>query len=357
MSHDYCKCKGCGKPVMEHVMNHTEKGSYCDACYRRLGLEPSDEDLGFKICSICGKKFLKRNFKTAYPDDVCGYCGEASLQTARTGEVKEVRDVPFYSEANQLRDVVLGFIHDREDKRVGMRVWHRQTNTVESVRIPMTDAYFWNVNFHGGTPVAKCCAVADFPVLYLPEGVVGSPLQPGVKLASKVAGAWVLGEHVDGRIRLISVGGLVKDVTKATALGYLTQYGIANAYADGANILAKQVGSFPVIKPVATFSIYQLKAGEEHRYRRFISYDTLLRQGEKPDIKNYDKVYSGVLAAGDTLDSIYMRFNINRPADFKGRSLSMSDVIVYPKNGVATAYYVDDLGFRECPEFLVSQTR
>ena len=51
------------------------------------------------------------------------------------------------------------------------------------------------------------------------------------------------------------------------------------------------------------------------------------------------------------VDSIYERFNLQHPADFRGHSLSVSDVIVMHQNGQDQAYYVDSFGFKQVPEF------
>ena len=69
------------------------------------------------------------------------------------------------------------------------------------------------------------------------------------------------------------------------------------------------------------------------------------------DSRNYTFVYSGALSPGDTLDSIYERFNLQHPADFRGHSLSVSDVIVLHQNGQDQAFYVDSFGFQQVPEF------
>lgn len=100
-----------------------------------------------------------------------------------------------------------------------------------------------------------------------------------------------------------------------------------------------------------TFTIYQLKSGDDNHYRRFISYGMLDSQGEKPDIKNYDSIYSGKMEQSVTLENIYQEFNINPPEDFKGHSLSMSDIIVVEAAGAYTANYVDTFGYTNCPDF------
>ena len=65
--------------------------------------------------------------------------------------------------------------------------------------------------------------------------------------------------------------------------------------------------------------------------------------------------YSAPLAPETSLEDIYTRFNIDHPKDFKGHSLSVSDVVVLHQNGQDTAHYVDSVGFRQVPEFLQEQ--
>jgi hypothetical protein len=67
-------------------------------------------------------------------------------------------------------------------------------------------------------------------------------------------------------------------------------------------------------------------------------------------------VYAGDLKnAGDTqdrLDDLYQTFNIDRPEDFGGHSLSVSDIVALRQNGVVSCHYVDSRGFKELPGFL-----
>lgn len=54
-----------------------------------------------------------------------------------------------------------------------------------------------------------------------------------------------------------------------------------------------------------------------------------------------------------SLDEIYRRFNMEIPADYKGHSLSMGDIVVFRQDGQQTAYYVDEgAEYRQVPEFL-----
>ena len=104
-----------------------------------------------------------------------------------------------------------------------------------------------------------------------------------------------------------------------------------------------------------TFSIYQLKRGDETRDLRFEPYDRLTAAGHTVDPANYDLIYSAPLAPGTSLEAIFTRFNIDHPKDFKGHSLSVSDVVVLHQNGQDTAHYVDSIGYRRTPEFLQPQ--
>ncbi len=105
----------------------------------------------------------------------------------------------------------------------------------------------------------------------------------------------------------------------------------------------------------ATYSIYQLKRDENMRDYSFASMDELNRRGLTVNPDNYEKVYEAPKTAEDTLDSIYYRFNMEHPADFRGHSLSVSDVIVFHENGVDTAHYVDSYGFTAVPDFVTAK--
>lgn len=104
-----------------------------------------------------------------------------------------------------------------------------------------------------------------------------------------------------------------------------------------------------------TFSIYQLKDGNETLDYRFEPLDSIHRNGLSVDPANYELVYTAPLTERDDLESIYARFNLDRPADFKGHSLSVSDIVVLHQDGTDTAYYCDRAGFSQVPEFLQEQ--
>ena len=73
---------------------------------------------------------------------------------------------------------------------------------------------------------------------------------------------------------------------------------------------------------------------------------------ENPTQENPTLENAAPLTAGTTLEDIYRTFNVDHPADFKGHSLSVSDVVVLHQNGQNTAHYCDSVGFQQVPEFL-----
>ena len=79
-------------------------------------------------------------------------------------------------------------------------------------------------------------------------------------------------------------------------------------------------------------------------------------QTVKPE--NYELVYSASLPQADVrdqaavLESLYARFNLDRPEDFHGHSLSVSDVIALKQNGRLSCYYTDSFGFQKLPDFI-----
>lgn len=101
-----------------------------------------------------------------------------------------------------------------------------------------------------------------------------------------------------------------------------------------------------------SFSIYQLRNEDSTRDYRFEPYDRLQAADLTVDKANYTEVYAAPLTAGTTLEDIYRTFNVDYPANFKGHSLSVSDVVVLHQNGQDTAHYCDSVGFQQVPEFL-----
>ena len=106
-----------------------------------------------------------------------------------------------------------------------------------------------------------------------------------------------------------------------------------------------------------TFTIYQLKGGPETRDYRFEAYESLQEAGLAVDRQNYDLVYTAPLDGKTTLEDIYRTFNLDRPADFTGHSLSVSDVVVLTRSGKEEAHYCDSFGFTPVPEFFLQREK
>lgn len=131
-----------------------------------------------------------------------------------------------------------------------------------------------------------------------------------------------------------------------------------------------KTGQNPRELPENGFAIYQLKPDPRYHSLRFASLSELRslsrKKGNHADAalgvteSRYDLVYTGALsptlAAHRTpeaiLEGLYTRFNLNRPDDFHGHSLSLSDVIALNLNGKMECYYTDSFGFYKLPAFL-----
>lgn len=106
-----------------------------------------------------------------------------------------------------------------------------------------------------------------------------------------------------------------------------------------------------------TYRIYQLKSMEEMPENHDISFTKMLTLEAHnlpfPDISRFDEVYSGNLSdisgttASEKLESLFAKFNIAHPADFRGHSLSVGDVVVFSSDGKNKAFFVDAVGFKD----------
>ena len=109
-----------------------------------------------------------------------------------------------------------------------------------------------------------------------------------------------------------------------------------------------------VEKAQGTFKIYQLPSGEKYHGVRFESMDRLKADGVQLNKDDYELMYEGEVGefrGNATLEALFAQFNNDRPDDFFGHSLSVSDVIVISVDGKDTAYFCDSFGFTEMPEF------
>ena len=104
------------------------------------------------------------------------------------------------------------------------------------------------------------------------------------------------------------------------------------------------------------YAILQLKRMGETDDIRFMPYDSLKSYDKLPDINFYDTMDTGPIAtkskdADIICESLFVKFNTDRPEIFNGHSLSVSDVIALKMQEDVKYYYVDSFGFKELPGF------
>lgn len=126
--------------------------------------------------------------------------------------------------------------------------------------------------------------------------------------------------------------------------------------------LEKRMQEYPQIKSLKEaklllgtenrYGIYQITDDSPGREYEFMDLNFIERHGYQVKKEDYELIYSDKMFYGDTLDSLYEKFNIAHPADYTGHSLSVSDIVVLNENGNVKAYFVDSISFRELPDFL-----
>lgn len=100
------------------------------------------------------------------------------------------------------------------------------------------------------------------------------------------------------------------------------------------------------------YAIYQIGEATKGRAYQFMGMDFVNSHDMKVEASDYEYVYGGRLSEGETLDSLYEKFNLHHPEGYEGHSLSVSDVVVLQREGTTKAYYVDSFGFTELPDFV-----
>lgn len=134
---------------------------------------------------------------------------------------------------------------------------------------------------------------------------------------------------------------------------------LKNVYGDQLN--EKDLEKMFLANPADAFAIYQLRLHESTHDHRFMAMSQLQAAGLTVERTNYEMIYAGVLhqnsgkAVSELLNDIFYRFNMERPEDFHGHSLSVSDIVALKVNGNVTAHYVDRYGWQELQGFLSDQ--
>lgn len=104
--------------------------------------------------------------------------------------------------------------------------------------------------------------------------------------------------------------------------------------------------------PGDAYAVMQLKGSAPAELR----YTGLNYLSQPPSPGNYDILYTGPIACTQnqsaTLENLFEIFNTNRPGDFTGHSLSVSDIIALKQDGVVSYHYCDNVGFQELPGFM-----
>ena len=103
--------------------------------------------------------------------------------------------------------------------------------------------------------------------------------------------------------------------------------------------------------PTDAMAIYQLRRDAPVELR-FASLDRL---SAPPDPANYEAVYTREVYPDDDtgriLENFFYIFNDERPGDFVGHSLSVSDIVALKQDGKVSYHYCDSMGFQELPAF------
>lgn len=98
------------------------------------------------------------------------------------------------------------------------------------------------------------------------------------------------------------------------------------------------------------FELYQIKPTSESRKYMYMGIDLLDRMGWEVNKNRYTLMYTDKISDRITPDDIFVRFNRDIPRNFRGRAMSVSDILVMYINGKKTTYYVDGFGFEELPD-------
>lgn len=128
----------------------------------------------------------------------------------------------------------------------------------------------------------------------------------------------------------------------------------SNHIAHVADSVKEQEVSYQGIPPT-TYEILQIKDKSNGGAYRFMGMNYVKRKGLSVNYSDYESRYKGELKPGESLDTLYERFNLYHPEGFTGHSLSVSDVIVIEDVTEKKAFYVDSVGFTKVDDFFVER--
>ena len=108
-----------------------------------------------------------------------------------------------------------------------------------------------------------------------------------------------------------------------------------------------------------SYAVLQLKHIDETDEFRFMPYWHIQKLENQPTIDHYEVVYNGPIeqsaGAAEQLEALYTRFNIDHPEDFRGHSMSVSDIVALKVVGEVSFHYVDSVGFQKLENFMKSE--
>lgn len=108
-----------------------------------------------------------------------------------------------------------------------------------------------------------------------------------------------------------------------------------------------------------SYAVLQLKRIDETEQFRFMPYWHIQKLEEQPTIDRYEVVYNGPIeqsaCAAEQLEGLYTKFNIDHPEDFRGHSMSVSDIVALKVVGEVSFHYVDSVGFQKLENFMKSE--
>ena len=104
--------------------------------------------------------------------------------------------------------------------------------------------------------------------------------------------------------------------------------------------------------PGDCYAIYQVKRDKEiFAAIAFMDYEYVSKNMLSPKRSDYDLKYTAASTESVTPETLFEKFNMDRPPDFGGHSLSVSDIVVIKQGGQVSYYYCDSIGFKELPDF------